>query len=279
MFGPISTDGIPTLNTFAEAQRYFDSIKPWRGSNNEESRPLTGRRDKHKMIVRRNNGDIACRLYNTDVVVYHRDGDISIKRYDTHSTVEFANRLLPWELRTTMHLGQMWVCMDTLQPGLILASLERKTRHYLREGLEPLRFRRIMRHNAPQMAYECVNPHAHMPAQRRMLDKERTKQVRGQLKAFEQWAKAVLGFNEGRPPQDTQHTLSARSFFMDDIEPSDYPYVLNHYTRHDYYRRCRVMQPNWVTVMREDAYKHANAFELHPVPITELPAPSRWGIV
>lgn len=276
MFGPIQTDGFPTINNHAQAQRFFDKTKPWRGGN-ENERPLGNRRDKHKMLVLLNNGDFACRLYSTDVLTYHRDNTISIRRYDTASTVEFANAILPWELRTTMHMGQMWVCVDTIpDPGKW--PHDTKVRHYMREGSERLRFERIVGPTGPQMAFRCINPHAHDPAKRRLLDKTRAKQVREILKPFEQWAKAVLGLNEGKPPQDIKGTVSVRSLFNDEMQPDDYPLLLNWYARHNYYSRCRVMQGNWLEALRGDAYKHMYAFVEEEVPITELPSRSRWGV-
>lgn len=276
MFGPIQTDGFPTINDHAGAQRAFDKIKPWRGGN-EHERPLGNRRDKHKQLVLLNNGDFACRLYSTDVVTYHRDNTISIRRYDTASTVEFANAILPWELRTTLHLGQMWVCMTTMTDPDRWPH-DSAVRHYLREGKERLRFQRIATPTGPSMAFRCVNPEANDPAKRLLLDKTRTKQVREILRPFEQWAKAVLGLNEGRPPQQVAGSVHVRSLLNGDLQPDDYPHLLVWYSRHDYYRQCRVMQGNWLDALRTDAYRHMHAFVEEVVPITELPKPSKWGI-
>ena len=195
--------------------------------------------------------------------------------------MEFANAILPWELRTLMHLGQMWVCMDTVRDPDKWPH-DNRVRHYLREGSERLRFERIVGPTGPQIAFRCLNPEANAPAKRLLLDKTRTKQVREILRPFEQWAKAVLGLNEGRPPQDIKGAVSVRSLFDGEMQPDDYPLLLNQYARHNYYHyhyhNCRVMQSNWLEALRTDAYRHTHAFVEEVVPITELPKPSKWGI-
>lgn len=276
-FGPIDTTGVPAINNYGEAKRIFERIPPWRGCG-EHERPIAKRRDKHKMIVRLNNDDIACRLYNTDVVTYHKDDTISIRRYDTASTVEFANAVLPWELQTTMHLGQMWVRMETVPRPQQWPYDDGKVRHYLREGKERLRFKRMVAPTGSLMAFECLNPEAHDPAKRLLLDKERARQTREMLRPFEQWAQALLGINNGRPPQDTRNYVTVRSLMSGELEVEDYVYLLNRYTQHSWRHQARVMMPGWINKLRDDAYRHLHAFTEDVVPITELPTRSKWGI-
>lgn len=47
------------------------------------------------------DGSIAFRLYNTDVVVWHKDGSLTITAYPSVTTTQFARRFLPRGLYTT----------------------------------------------------------------------------------------------------------------------------------------------------------------------------------
>ena len=71
MYGGL-TD-IPVLRSYEKALEHYESIKPIRGSNNV--RPIcktkNGRRKKHMQIIKRDDA-IACRLYDTDVLTFHK---------------------------------------------------------------------------------------------------------------------------------------------------------------------------------------------------------------
>ena len=95
MFGNI-TD-LPQIHSYEEALGHYAQIKPIRGSNN--LRPIcktkNGRRKKHMEIVRRDDA-VACRLYDTDVLTFFKDGTIEYNSgtWITNSTHSFASAIL-----------------------------------------------------------------------------------------------------------------------------------------------------------------------------------------
>ena len=95
MFGQI-TD-LPHLRTWQEAFKHYNTIVPLRGT---DLRPIcatrNGRRKKQYQIEMRDNNDIACVLYHTDVLLFHPDGEITFTAggYDTTTTHSFATGIL-----------------------------------------------------------------------------------------------------------------------------------------------------------------------------------------
>ena len=116
MFGNI-TD-LPTLFSYAEALKHYESITPIRGSKN--LRPIctthNGRRKKHMQIIKTTYPKalgmaatpqgaidaVACRLYDTDVITFVSNGDIIIDNggYATNSTHSFIVGILTYAYRT-----------------------------------------------------------------------------------------------------------------------------------------------------------------------------------
>jgi hypothetical protein len=98
----ISTYDLPTLHTYEGALLRWGRIAPWRNKKGEhDERPLsTNRQAKHKTIRKLNDGSIACRLYDTDLVIYRPDGSIQINPYDTRSSRLFVSAIAPcaWRL-------------------------------------------------------------------------------------------------------------------------------------------------------------------------------------
>lgn len=90
-----SYDGsnLPRFNNYAEALKFWENAKHWRGQDNE--RKLDGAK-KHVTIRRLHDGSIACRLHNTDVVTIHPNNIATIRPYGSLSTDEFFNRLTPY---------------------------------------------------------------------------------------------------------------------------------------------------------------------------------------
>jgi hypothetical protein len=60
----------------------YNSIKPIRGRSDQNTRPLASRRNDNLTIRQlQDSGDIAVRLYRTDVITYHTDGTITLDPY------------------------------------------------------------------------------------------------------------------------------------------------------------------------------------------------------
>lgn len=85
---------LPYVRDYAEAIAVEAKIKPMRG---KDVKPL-GRRSNHFMqnIRKDSNGNVMCRLYDTDVLTYRPDGMIVVKLngYVTQSTCHFVTELL-----------------------------------------------------------------------------------------------------------------------------------------------------------------------------------------
>ena len=87
---------MPVLRSYEQALGHYEGIKPIRGSDN--LRPLcattNGRRKKHMQIIKRDDA-IACRLYNTDVLTFHKNGVVEYYSggYISNSTHAFASSI------------------------------------------------------------------------------------------------------------------------------------------------------------------------------------------
>ena len=85
------------------AHNKWASIKPIRGRSDQNTRPLTNRRNDNLTIRQDpNTNDIAVRLYNTDVITYHTDGTITLDPYGSVLT----NRLV-WSILGP-HVNPHW---------------------------------------------------------------------------------------------------------------------------------------------------------------------------
>ena len=95
-FGSI-TD-LPMLKTYEQALAHYESIVPIRGSDNVRPicRTTNGRRKKQYQIDKYPDGTVACRLYNTDVLLFYPDGEIAFNNgnYPSTTTHSFATNIL-----------------------------------------------------------------------------------------------------------------------------------------------------------------------------------------
>jgi hypothetical protein len=91
------------ITSFNEAEIKYNSVKPIRGKERDDIRPLGDRRAQHMRILKIDNDTYACRLYNTDVVTYYRDGtiEVSTNGWDTSSTANFASACLSSRYRVS----------------------------------------------------------------------------------------------------------------------------------------------------------------------------------
>lgn len=107
----IHRDGLRTIANVAEAEAWYNRLPVWRGRQETLSGWAYADADKtaaprcigkgvkqkpHMTLRPRSNGSWACRLYDTDVVIYNPDGSIDLDvTYGSVSTSIFANALLP----------------------------------------------------------------------------------------------------------------------------------------------------------------------------------------
>ena len=106
MFGS-RCDDIPYLYNWMDASAHEAEVKPIRGRS--DCKPL-GKRSKTHQTIRRDADDaVICKLYNTDVVTYHKDGriDINFGGWASQTTMKFIGALLRVYLRQAHN--RMWM--------------------------------------------------------------------------------------------------------------------------------------------------------------------------
>lgn len=162
------------IRSYAAALRHYDRVKPIRGRATEV-RPIGDRRrDQFAIHKRPDNKEVYLRMYNTDVITYHEDRRVSVRTYNSTSTVQFADRHLPVGLRATSRNGTMYV--DCRTAGTFGYSS-------YAEGIEPLVFRPC---SEGLGTWELVSTPA--PQTRHVLNRVRTRKIREQLELFFKYA-------------------------------------------------------------------------------------------
>lgn len=99
---------LPILYNWMDATLAERDIKPIRGRS-PECKPLGKRRNTHVTIRKVDNEAIACRLYNTDVVTYHKDGriDILLDGWASQTTIAFIEEVL--NVRGCIQHNHAWI--------------------------------------------------------------------------------------------------------------------------------------------------------------------------
>lgn len=89
---------------FANNSRVSQEIGEWA--------PLNGVRKKH-VILRRASDAFQCRLYNTDLVTYYKDGRVEVILDSRNASIEFLSRTLPDGLKASRRHGKAWLQYET----------------------------------------------------------------------------------------------------------------------------------------------------------------------
>lgn len=102
------------ITSFKEAETKYNETKPIRGKEHMDIRPIGDRRAQHMRILKIDNDTYACRLYNTDVVTYKRDGTVELytNGWDTQSTRKFMNACLPYGYGVFKYKNRLHVSVD-----------------------------------------------------------------------------------------------------------------------------------------------------------------------
>ena len=160
MYASNITD-LPTLHSYEQALEHYESIKPIRGSNN--LRPIcntpNGRRKKHMQIIKRKDA-IACRLYETDVLVFHKGSSWETGVIEYHSgtwisnsTHSFASEILHPYIWFSTRQGHTSVCINYRDIG--------ESKSYYISPSQTLKIRRVGEpHHPPE--YTAINPPKNM---------------------------------------------------------------------------------------------------------------------
>jgi hypothetical protein len=80
------------ITSYQQALVKHDSIAPIRGRS-ADIRPLGNRRNDNLTIRKLDNGSIAVRLYQTDIITYHDDGTIDLEPYSSKLTDEAVRQV------------------------------------------------------------------------------------------------------------------------------------------------------------------------------------------
>lgn len=102
---------LPTLYNWMDATVTERDIKPIRGRG--DCKPLGKRRNTHVTIRKTADEAIVCKLYNTDVVTYHKDGRIEIVMdgWASQTTVSFIEEVLG--VRASIQHNHAWIQATT----------------------------------------------------------------------------------------------------------------------------------------------------------------------
>ena len=160
-----------SLHNWMDAKAHHDSIKPIR---TDGVRPI-GNRRKKEADIREEADAIICRLYETDVVTYHKDGRIEVRLdgWVSQSTAAFISAALE---PTSLRHNQMWITATTgdTYTGGWLALDPNEVNTFVRTGSGDLKF---------------LNP---TPTKVHTVNRARTNNVRRQYKPFLDYIKNVV---------------------------------------------------------------------------------------
>jgi hypothetical protein len=160
-----------SLHNWMDAKAHHDSIKPIR---TDGVRPI-GNRRKKEADIREEADAIICRLYETDVVTYHKDGRIEVRLdgWMSQSTAAFISAALE---PTGLRHNQMWITATTgdTYTGGWLALDPNGVNTFVRIGSGDLKF---------------LNPTS---TKVHTVNRARTNNVRRQYKPFLDYLKNVV---------------------------------------------------------------------------------------
>lgn len=98
--------GIHTIRNYAEALDRYNTVEPIRGSGrNAGMKPLGHRNRTQFQLLKGTEGEIKCRLYDTDIVIFYPDDTIKITdaSYTTQTTANFIDDVLGIRGRVSDH--------------------------------------------------------------------------------------------------------------------------------------------------------------------------------
>lgn len=104
----IHTNDMARISSYRDAENHWESKPEWK---NEYTtwRPLAGRRKRHIRLEKHNGGgSYECVLYQTALVTYWSDGSVTLRTYDSNSSVLFAARVSPGNCSPISHRGGMY---------------------------------------------------------------------------------------------------------------------------------------------------------------------------
>jgi hypothetical protein len=111
MYGSASFSRL-TISDYISALSKWESIKPIRGRQDQNTRPLYRRGNDATTIRQLNNGSIAFRLHSTDVVTFHKEGAVDLIPYASVTTRAFVRAVFGYH----NHITAYWSDRDYRLP-------------------------------------------------------------------------------------------------------------------------------------------------------------------
>lgn len=91
-----NSDLFPNLRTYRDAYIHWAAVKPYSKGASKGLKPLGGNRRYDRSLIRQDDNDIVCSLYDTDVIRYKPDNTIELWHggFETISTAEIMDLVL-----------------------------------------------------------------------------------------------------------------------------------------------------------------------------------------
>lgn len=240
------------ISNFAQAEETYKEVKPIRGKDGD-IRPLGDRRKQHYRIVKIDDDTYACRLYNTDVATYYRDGKVKIDLggWDTPTTRGFLQRVLPfgWDMlryNTATHITKLY-------PRPINEVHEN---YYYILGDTPVY---INNNNDEVTGYKKPT--------KTLVNREDSKARRERYTPFLQFAKTmleVLQFDVPKPENHNSYALMQEFMTLPEKFTEDrYIEVLSAFVHHGWY-------PRKYHQIKNSIYKEATVYDTIDLPLGSL---------
>lgn len=166
---------LPKIRSYAEAFSKWDKTKPWRGDADTNTRPFRKDRKRDLSMRKLDDGSIAFKFHDTDVVVWHPDNSFTVTFYPSVSTGALATALMP---------GSLYASFSS-EPHIIV---DRDHAYQIK---------------SPCLFVEEVNgwfPRDYKPFYWRTVDRNKAKQALANEPHVEQfitWAKAITALKGG----------------------------------------------------------------------------------
>lgn len=170
-----------TIRSFNEAERRYNNVKPIRGKEAEDIRPMGDRRKQHARVVKIDADTYACRMYTTNVMTYHRDGRVELTDggWDTQTTRQFMHACMPYGWHIHRHNARTHV-LKCAGAYLTMADLE-TAKFY------------VLGHNTT-MTIDTKNETVvgHAVPTKQLVNREATKAKRAAFMPFLAWANSYM---------------------------------------------------------------------------------------
>jgi hypothetical protein len=137
----IAGHNLPRITTWAQAEKRFNTITPWRGyAPDYPIRPLTKNRGDHEKVIVRHEYDgrvaYSCRYHNTDCITFNGDGTITLIPWASGNTDTFVESILGYH---TLYNSPLGMCVPSGQgQGVYKLSDAGREGYTIREGSHTL---------------------------------------------------------------------------------------------------------------------------------------------